>query len=187
MGAKTVDEARRNRIKFTAIDRETGLLMIEDKPFGSVEGKLLGFNQHTFDYKGTPQKKFDVFLIDDGIYQIQIGFYSWVNFRLLNQIVNIENIKNGGLIEVSTNMVDDNVSIFVSWNGKNLKHKYKWADLKLDGKNAEEKQAHRNKIIDKWYAYLMELMPYDPKEAAAEPVVNGDVGAAMKDDDDLPF
>ena len=183
MGAKTVEEARHGRLKFTTIHRDSGFLLIDDKQYAAVEGKLLGFDQHTFDYKGTPQRKFDVFLSDDGIYQIQIGFYSWVNFRFLNQLINIEGMKAGGLLEVSTNMVDDNVTIFVKWNGKNLKHKYKWAELKFDNKSDAEKQAHRNKIIDKWYAHLTELMPYDPEKDKA-PEENGNT---PKDDDDLPF
>jgi len=184
MGAKTIEQVRRNMVKFVTLDRESGLLVIDDNKYAAVEGKLLGFNQHTFDYKGTQQKKFDVFLSDDGVYQIQIGFYSWVNFRLLNQLINIENIKAGGIIEISTNMIDDNISVFVKWNGKSLKHKYKYADLKFNGKGDDEKIKHRNKIIDKWYAHLMELMPYDPKEA--EKPEESEAYAELPNDD-LPF
>jgi hypothetical protein len=106
-----------------------------------------------------------------------------VNFRLFNQFINIENIKSGGSLEISTNMVDDNIAVFVKWNGKNLKHKYKYADLKFNGKSDDEKKKHRNKIIDKWYAHLMELMPYDPKEVEA----NEPEEFSKLPNDDLPF
>ena len=185
MGAKTVEQIRQNRIKYASIDRESGLLMIDGQEYGAIEGKLLGFNSHTFDFKGTPQKKFDVYLFDDGIYQVQVGFYSWVNFRLLNQLINIPDLKNGGVVEIATNMQDDNVNVFVRFNGVYLKHKYKYADLKFDGKDKDARVKHRDKIIDKWYSFLMELKPYD--ENAHTPPSENTSEAGAEKDDDLPF
>jgi len=191
MALLTDEEVKQNGINYLGINQDTGKFETTDKRlFPAVKGRLLGFNTHDFKYRDENIKKFDIFLKDDGIYQIQIGFFSWQTFKLLNSLMNITDMLNGGVLYVEAGKRNDNYNIRIEWNGEPIKWKKSFEELKLKDKTGKDKEAHRNKIIAKWFTDLMTVKPYTPSVTNNQN--EGDDGFTYsdekaKDDDDTDF
>jgi len=196
MGAIPNDEIKKNKIHFVGINKDEGGFIYQDETYPGFAGILLGFGSHTYEFKGRTQIKFDLFLYDEVKYQIEFGKYSWLTFKLLNQLMNIplDELKgSNNFVRLFLTKKDDNLNIFVEWNGRFLGWKYKFKDLKFDGKEGPAREAHRNKIIDKWADFLLEAKAFDPTtkiEAELEENYSDDLSEAdfsNHNDEDLPF
>lgn len=185
MGAYTQEQINQNKTKFAGIDQKTGNFDVNGNLFAKLDGQLLGFSEHEFEFQGKIEKKFDIFLKDDNsLFQIQLGFYSWHNFKLMNSLANIgEKLAKGGILGITSLKQKDNYSLYVDWNGENIKWKYSFEELKLKDMYNGNKIAKRNKIIDKWANLFTELKPYVPEIKSSIPEETIKPGA----DDDIPF
>jgi len=183
MGFITDEQLQHNKIQYAGIDQESGKFESNGSLFPAISGKLMGFGDHVFDFKNQPIKKFDIFIKDgEALIQINIGFYSWQTFKLMNSLLNIPNIKSKGEIMIKASKKDANYNIGLEFNGEWIKWKYSFDDLKFNGKEGDAKTAHRNKIIDKWFITLSELLPYTKDEP-----VPAEVPAGTVDDEELLF
>ncbi|ROL55825.1 hypothetical protein D9V84_10455 [Bacteroidetes/Chlorobi group bacterium Naka2016] len=193
MGAIPKEMIEKEKIQFVRIDKDNGGFTYNEENFPGFEGIFLGFNSHTYDFKGKTQHKIDIFLYDEYVYMIEIGRYSWIAFKLLNQLLSIptqEIATSNNHMRLLLTKRGDNLNIFVRWNGEFLRWKYKFADLKFNDKNEAEKQQHLKKIIDKWFNVLFELKPFDPKkdiETIKETEEIENEAIKIVDDEDLPF
>ncbi|MFN3327784.1 MAG: hypothetical protein ACK40U_02870 [Fervidobacterium pennivorans] len=187
MGAISKEELARNQVQYVSIDKDNGGFIFEEKNYPGFEGIFLGINSHEYEFKGRIQSKLDIFLFDKTIYQLEFGKYSWLAFKLLNQLMSIppdELQGSNNQMRIFLTRKNDNLNIFVQWNGEYLKWKYKFDSLKFNSKNEDQKISHRNKIIDKWYNYLSEIKMFNPQERKLE-ATEEDV--VVYDDPDLPF
>jgi len=183
MGFITKEQLAERKIQYVGINRDTGEFELSDKSLHpGIEGFLLGFDTHEFEYKGKMQKKFDVYLRDGALYQLQFGFYSWQTFKLMNSLLNVETLGEGGPLLITSGFEKDNFYINIEFDGAKIKWKYSYEDLKLKDLSKEAKEERRNKIIDKWYTDLMKVKPYIP-----ESPVDTDFSDAKEPEDDDKF
>ncbi len=164
MGLLTNEELEKMQIKFVAINKDDGGFIVDGKTYPGIEGQLLGFSTHTYEFKSRQQTKFDIFLYDDYYYQVQFGKYSWVTFTLLNQLMSIpqEDFARLGKLRIIIKNKNDNLNVYTKWNGRNLPWKYTYQELGLLDISPEEKEKKRNNIIDRWINYITEAFPFDP-------------------------
>lgn len=187
MALITQEQLQQNKIVFVSIDKDNGGFIVEDKTYPGIEGTLLGFNVHTYEYKGRTQTKFDVYIKDDALYEVEFGKYSWLAFKLLNQLISIpekEFTQPNGKIKLLLTKRDDNLNIFVQWNGKYLTWKYRFNVLKFAGKQGLEREVHRNNIIDRWCNILLEICLYDPTKIVS---IDNEEEISIEYEEDLPF
>jgi len=164
MGLISKDEMNKNQVKWVSIDQESGEFLFNNTTFPAISGKLLGFDKHTYTFRNSDQQKFDIFIGDDQVYQVQIGYYSWTTWRLLNQLVSkIDNINGHNYILLRAGKdKDGNFTTFAVLDGSPLKWKYKWAEAFGEEKNRNKLEERRNKFIDKWANALIEKKNYTP-------------------------
>ncbi len=190
MGLITQKQIDDMRPKWVSVDQNTGNFAIEEGEkkllFPAITGKLIGFGEHSFERKegAKAEQKFDIYLQDDEyVYQVQIGYHTWMAFKIMNSLLNVPDIKNRGELMIVSTKKGDNYNINLTYNGEWKGWKYSFEELHLKGKEKDAKDNLRNKIIDKWFAVLTELLPYQPKtkepDAPAIP--------AADDDEELPF
>lgn len=158
---------KQNSILFVSVDKNSGKFEVGGELYEAVEGELLGFGSHEFDFQGRKIRKFDIFLGDgDSIYQLQFGFYSWTTLRLMNSLLSIQSSAPKLLFIASKK--NGNLNIFIR-EGKNyLKWKYPYEKLKLLGLPADQKEKRRNQIIEKWFEMLITLKPFSLYEIEQE-------------------
>lgn len=189
MGAITNEQLSKEFVHYVNIDKDNGGFVFNGQNFPGFEGTFLGIGSHTYEFKGRQQTKLDIFLFDEVVYQIEFGKYSWLAFKLLNQLMSIppDELKaSNNQLRLVLRKRDGNLNIFAVWNGEYLKWKYKFEELKFNGKDVEQKIRHRGKIIDKWYDYISELKSFDPRKNSIDEIQDvPDV--KIVDDEDLPF
>lgn len=187
MGAISKEELARDQVQYVNIDKDNGGFILDGENYPGFEGVFLGINSHDYDFKGRTQTKLDIFLFDDTVYQLEFGKYSWLAFKLLNQLMSVqpdELRSSNNQMRIILTRRNDNLNVFIKWNGAYLKWKYKFEDLNFNGKTDEQKLLHRNKIIDKWYNYLSEIRLFNPQEKKPEAL---DEDIVVYDEPDLPF
>lgn len=165
MGLISKDEMNKSQVKWVSIDQESGEFLFNNTTFPAISGKLLGFDKHAYTFRNSDQQKFDIFIGDDHVYQVQLGYYSWTTWRLLNQLVTqIDNID--GYNNIILNAGKDkngNFFVFAILDGKSLKWKYKWSEAFGDEKDRTKIEERRNKFIDKWATALIEKKKFQPQ------------------------
>ncbi|QLH52779.1 MAG: hypothetical protein CH6_0095 [Candidatus Kapaibacterium sp.] len=189
MGAISKDKLAKEQIQFVNIDKDDGGFIVDGQTYPGFEGTFLGINTHEYEFKGKPQKKIDIYIEDGYVYCLEFGKYSWLAFKLLNQLLSVppnELTAGNNHIRLIMKKKESNLNIFVRWNGAYLRWKYKFSDLKFNGKDGEEKIAHLKKIVDKWFNVLYELKPFDPKKDLIKDEEADDT-VSVVDDEDLPF
>jgi len=160
MGLGNIEKSKYSYVSF---NNDNGKLEFNGSFYDYVEGEFLGVGAHEFEFKGRSQKKFDIYLYDQGIiYMVQFGFYTWNTYRLMNQLLNLDKLYCKLRIIVQKNN-DDTTKIFVRKNGDFLKWKHRDLNAKLKVLPPDKKEQQRNKIIDAWYQQLLEKFSFDPE------------------------
>lgn len=165
MGLLTKEDLSKTHVKWVSIDQESGEFSLDNQTYPAISGKLLGFDKHAYTFRNSNQEKFDIFIGDDNVYQVQLGLYSWTTWRLLNQIVSkIDNINGHNNIILRAGKDDNgNFTMFAVLDGAPLKWKYKWAEAFGDIKDRSKIEEKRNKFIDKWANALIEKKKFSPQ------------------------
>lgn len=177
-------DARRISIEFLSFDKDLGLCTTKKDSSGKliltavpgVEGYLMGFNSHEYEFKGKMQKKFDIFLQDNEFskrfIQLQFGMYSWQTWILLNKLLSVrDGIVRGEEVTIScANRTGcEFYDFFIELSGKHLKQKFSRArdneSLKFKEKgNTEDNEKIRNRHIDAWFSKILEVLPFDKEQ-----------------------
>ncbi|HOK13356.1 MAG TPA: hypothetical protein PLU67_07270 [Candidatus Kapabacteria bacterium] len=164
MGLISKEELTKNQVKWVSIDQESGEFELDNHTYPAISGRLLGFGKHAYSFRNQTQEKFDIFIGDDAVYQLQFGYHSWTTWRLLNQLISqIDSINghNNILLRAGKDK-DGNFYIFAILDGKPLKWKYKYAEIFKDAKEKDKIETMRNKCIEKWASVLIEKKNYTP-------------------------
>ncbi|MCX7908198.1 MAG: hypothetical protein N2560_01590 [Ignavibacteria bacterium] len=170
-----------NNLTYVSLERETGKFEVDGNLFEGIEGYLLGFGSHEFEFKGKKQKKFDIYLVDnDETYQIQLGFYSWLTLKVMNMLLSLQDFTNPKLLFIARKDKNENDNIFIKHKNSFLKWKYPFEELKLKDLEDNLKLKTRNEIIGKWYEHLLTLKPFVLNELTEE-------SAEIEEIDDNPF
>jgi hypothetical protein len=173
MGLGKIDSQRFHYVSF---DNENGKFEYQNEFFDYIEGEFLGVGSHEFTFKNRSQKKFDIFLFDEGkIFQVQFGFYTWLTYRLMNQLLNVSK-KNTRIRIILQKDPDGNQKVFVKENGTFLKWKHKELNKKLKDLPPAKKEENRNKIIETWFETMLLNFPFDPETISAPEI-----------EEDMPF
>lgn len=187
-GLLTKDELESGRIKWLSINQGNGEFESNGKTFPAISGKLLGFDTHTYDYKGKPVEKFDVYILANGeIYNAQFGHRNWMTWRLLNMLMSTVDswLGNEKIMIRSAKQDDGNYNIAVAINGKYCKWKLKWAEAFKDLDTAQT-EVRRDRMIDKWVAILVEKMKFVAPEQNDSSTDDDDTMPSNLSDD-IPF
>ena len=184
-GLLTEEQVQQSQLNFVSIDQASGQFTCNKKLYPGIEGDFLGFDSHDYDFKGEPQKKLDIYIaINGGVFQVQFGFYSWLTHGLLNCMSNIPNLSAGGKIKFVANKVDQNYNVKVTWNSKAISWFKTMEELKYGNLKGKDKEAYRDKVINRFFELLDGKHHYNPEEEVpvqedseptSEPVNNGEV------------
>jgi hypothetical protein len=185
MGLLTNEQIQQGKLNYVSIDQATGNFINNHTKFPGIDGDFLGFNTHIYEFKDAEQKKLDIYLKEDEtVYQVQFGFYSWMTLGILNCMSNIDSLKNGGKLKLQAFKNGENQVVYVNWNSKTVKWKMQMKDMNFGDKKGTEKEAHRDKVIDRFFELLFEKHPYNPEEAVPAQV---DSEPEVKSTDEVPF
>lgn len=171
-GLLTREQVDKGRVKWLTINQQNGEFDMKgaSSTFPILSGKLLGFSTHTFDYKGKPTEKLDIFVQANGeTYNAQFGVRNWMSWRLLNMLMSTFDTWTGNekILIRSEKDKDGNFNVSVAINGTYCKWKFKWNEVFKDLDDAQV-EARRNKMIDQWLAALIGKFPYTPSAADCE-------------------
>lgn len=188
MGILTKEQVHQSKI-FVSFNNDTGMLCTNKGDIPGIDGELLGFNSHPFEFKNKTYEKFDIWLKDTvtkEVFDIQIGLETWVCKSWMNKLLSIPEPYEG-ILRISPYKKDDMQCNPFYWNGKKLEPKVPEEKISITKEMSDEaKIKRRNALIGKWYEELMKRKPYDPDVATTNDEENGDVEPAA-DDDEIPF
>ena len=200
MGILTENDVRPN-ITYIAFDTKSGQLTSQGELISGVSGKLLGFDEHTFNYEGIDNQKFDIVLEDAGkIYQLQFGKHTWTAYMIMNSLHSLdlsdpETLKQG-ILRIVGYQKDGKNRMYITFNGERLSWKYTAEDMKLP-EDKDKRNERKNVLCDHMFGVLFEALPCDAKQVSEslqtdeqqKEVVTADNNEAVTtdDDDSLPF
>lgn len=179
LGGLTADEIKSRRPEYFSLDYQKAKFISNDTEYPAVCGYFKGIGSNTFDWEGQKITKFIVYL-DNGenTMQIETGMNTWITYQLMNLLLSCNGSLSNGAPVVTISLAkteSKKTSLFMDVNGKYVKYKFKFADMKFpEEKSAREK--HLAKVIEKWYKQLIETYQFNPVEMEVD-----------EDDSVIPF
>lgn len=153
------DDQAYSSVVYVSIGKDSGLLRVKKQSgdieeYPGIEGRFVGIDKHSYDFKGEQVEKLDIYLEDDEkLYQIQFGLYSGVALTVLNSLASADNIN--GILKIATRKKGEYAVVKLFLNKKSLSWKYSVNDMGLSaGVVGEARRKKVKKMVDKLYESL---------------------------------